>query len=241
MPRILSLMFHRIHDPLKKDRVSQFEQFLKKLVKNNTINNSIDICLTFDDAYYDFYHYVYPLLKKFNMKALLAVPVKAITEDTQASPEARLASRYIHHATAIPCLKTTPLCTWKELKEMADSGHVAIASHGYQHADLTLSTTNLREEVEYSKNLLEQRLNTPVDTFVYPYGRMSTRVHQYVRQHYTCAIRIGSAYNFSWNMQKGLIYRMDADPFWKNNKSLHNPFLKLKLTLSYCGNRLRKK
>ena len=48
------------------------------------------ICLTFDDAYYDFYYYVFPLLKKYNLKALLAVPVAYILEDTDVSSEPRL-------------------------------------------------------------------------------------------------------------------------------------------------------
>lgn len=249
MPRMLSLMFHQIHDPLKRDRVAQFEQFLNHLVQRYRIvlpheyqqHKTPAIFLTFDDAYFDFYYYVYPLLKRWNIKALLAVPVKAITEDSKASASERLAIRYTHQTNGNPGASATPLCTWKELKEMADSGHVIMASHGYQHADLTLKITNQREEIEYSKKLLEHKLQRSVDYFVYPYGRMDPRIHRYVRQHYTYGIRIGNAYNFGSIQKSGLIYRANADPFWIQNNALDAPWMKLKLSLKYCGNKLRKR
>lgn len=267
MPRILSLMFHRIHDPLNKERVSQFEQFLKTLVKNYDIvlpsqivtngssaitsvmtssnhcsaKRSVAICLTFDDAYYDFYHYVYPLLKSLNIKALLAIPVNAIMADSHAQPATRLAITTLHRSSAHASPIATPLCTWKELNEMADSGHVIMASHGYQHADLTLKETDIQQEVAYSKTILEQRLKQSIDYFVYPYGRMSSHIHRYVRQHYAYGIRIGNAYNVGSPLSSGLIYRLDADPFWIKNKKIDHPVLNLQLLLKYYGNRLRLK
>lgn len=250
MARMLSLMFHRIHDPLNTNRASQFERFLKSLVRNYTIvlpnghgiplkKSKPAVCLTFDDAYYDFYHYVFPLLKKWDIQAILAVPVKAISDHTHAQASDRLSVPYIHHFRSTPSPTATPLCTWKELKEMAQSGHVIIASHGYRHADLTLPEANLKEEVEYSKALLEQQLGSSIDYFVYPYGRMAPHIHRYVRRHYRFGIRIGNAYNFRGNTQNGLIYRINADPFWKENININHPLVQLKLWLKYGSNRLR--
>lgn len=75
------IMYHHINSddlPLSNSD-AMIESHLKLISQRFTTvfpgdeltNNSI--CLTFDDAYYDFYHYVFPLLKKYNLKTLLAV------------------------------------------------------------------------------------------------------------------------------------------------------------------------
>lgn len=238
MQRIFVLMFHRIFDPLQVNNIHRFEHFLKNLSQNYEIvfpNETVQsrkpiICLTFDDAYYDFYHYVFPLLQKYDLKAVLAVPVKTIQESTLLSTDTRLTA---------PDDASHAFCTWQELIEMADSPNVMIASHGYEHADLTHPDTNLETEITLSKSLLENRLQKTISTFVYPYGRMNGDIHNKVRQHYQHGLRIGNAFNFRWNTTDKLIYRIDADPFWKRDKKLLSFPSQLKLLLKYCSNRLR--
>lgn len=249
MQRILVLMFHRIYNPLQKGRLAQFEAFLDYLSKNYAIvlpNEPIPrhkpaVCLTFDDAYFDFYHYVFPLLKKRHLKALLAVPVQAIAERCYQSPRKRLELNYLHHNAINLPRETSPLCTWEEIQEMAESNQVMMASHGYQHADLTEDNTNFEEEIVISKQVLEKRINQSIDTFVYPFGRMTPPIHRNVRKHYQFGFRIGNAVNFGWQNQAGLIYRVNADPFWLNQKKLHTPKQQCQLLLKYCSNRLRRR
>jgi peptidoglycan/xylan/chitin deacetylase (PgdA/CDA1 family) len=62
-----------------------------------------------------------------------------------------------------------------DLRELAAAG-IEIGSHGRHHRDLSVCTeAELREEIEGSKADLEAVLGTPVRTFCYPYGRLTSR------------------------------------------------------------------
>ena len=75
------------------------------------------VILTIDDGKLGVYKNAFPLLQKYNMKAVLAV-----------------IGIEIHTASEAPELRSespAPYCTWAELAEMSASGHVEIASHSY--------------------------------------------------------------------------------------------------------------
>lgn len=80
------------------------------------------IILTIDDGWRGVYLNAWPLLKEYNMKAVLAV-----------------IGEYMDIATYYPDEDDrigTYYCTWDELKEMSESGHVEIVSHTqYLHDD----------------------------------------------------------------------------------------------------------
>lgn len=176
----------------------------------------LSICLTFDDAFFDFYHEVFPLLKQFGMRAVVGVPVRYILESTTATAPQRLKIPY-SLAMQDGCFETqAPFCTWGELEEMVASGLVHIASHSYMHGNLTFPFINLEQEVVHSKQILEHRLPQVVSSFIYPFGRLNARVHRFVSQHYPYAFRIGSALNFSWDAGCRPLHRICAD-----NTTLH--------------------
>lgn len=167
------------------------------------------VCLTFDDAYYDFYHYVYPLLKKYDLKALLAVPVAFILDSTHLSANERLS---LKHAQIYENYQLfAPFCTYKELHEMVQSGHVRLASHSMNHVDLTKSGVDLHEEIIASKELLEKKLDLHIDSFVLPYGKYNAEVIAMAQKRYPYVFRIGNALNPSWDGIDGLIYRIKGD------------------------------
>ena len=75
------------------------------------------VILTIDDGKLGVYKNAFPLLQKYNMKAVLAV-----------------IGTEIHAASEAPELRSespAPYCTWAELAELSASGHVEIASHSY--------------------------------------------------------------------------------------------------------------
>jgi peptidoglycan/xylan/chitin deacetylase (PgdA/CDA1 family) len=171
------------------------------------IPNKINICISFDDATFDFYHVVYPLLKEFNLRALLAVPAAYIAEDNLHPPEERLSSIVEFSSTAQPA--PLSFCSFKELKEMVDSSHVQIASHGMTHVDLSRQDVDLKFELESSKKLLETALQISIDTFVFPYGKYNKQILIDARKIYKAVLRIGSGLNFSW--KDPLLLRVNAD------------------------------
>ncbi|HEY0269085.1 MAG TPA: poly-beta-1,6-N-acetyl-D-glucosamine N-deacetylase PgaB [Methyloradius sp.] len=94
------------------------------------------VLLTFDDAYLSFYTRVYPLLREFHYPALLAV-----------------VGRWIDHPQNGPMMygekgsvSSASFPSWTQLREMADSGLVELASHTYDlhHGILANPQLNLQ-------------------------------------------------------------------------------------------------
>ena len=79
------------------------------------------VLLTFDDAYLSFYTRVYPLLRAFNYPAVLAV-VGAWIDDRKDTVKT-----YGEKGTVV----AAQFPNWAQLREMADSGLVELASHSY--------------------------------------------------------------------------------------------------------------
>jgi len=219
-------MYHRANDPQTGADPKKLEDHLCALAQKYPIvlpgdplsSDKMAVCLTFDDAFYDFYHTVFPLLIKHQLKALLAVPVAFIQDHTNHTAEKRLSLPYPKGFSEAEIAEYAPFCTWPELKEMADSGLVEIASHAYSHPHLAKDHCDLEKEIVGSKMILEDKLKTTVKSFVYPFGNMSPAVHQQVKAHYDYGFRIGSALNFGWQGNGGLLYRVDAENYWKKDR-----------------------
>jgi peptidoglycan/xylan/chitin deacetylase (PgdA/CDA1 family) len=169
------------------------------------------ICLTFDDAYYDFYHYVFPLLKRYDLKALVAVPPAYILDDTDVEPSKRLSLTHREIYEGENWQTHAPFCTYAELREMIGSGHVAVASHSMNHVNLSDEEIELEREIVKSKIVLEEKLGFRVDSFVLPYGKYNAAAVALAREHYSYVFRIGNAFNPSWEGIGGLIYRIKGD------------------------------
>jgi peptidoglycan/xylan/chitin deacetylase (PgdA/CDA1 family) len=213
------VMYHHINsddlplsnsDTIMEAHLAYIAERYTTLFPGDEINKN-SICLTFDDAYYDFYHYVFPLLKKYNLKALLAVPAAYILEDTHITPEQRLSLKH-HEIYEADNYKTyAPFCTYTELREMVQSAHVMIASHSMNHLNLSEEGVDLEQEIFASKVDIEEKLGYRIDSFVLPYGKYNDAVIALAREHYSYVFRIGNALNPSWDGIGSLIYRVKGD------------------------------
>jgi len=135
----------------KKGYTTVFPQeFFEEFTKDESKRIKDPIILTIDDGYVDNYEYAYPLLKKYNMKAIIyVIPNKVgITEGNNI---------YL---------------TWEQMKEMRASGLVEIGSHTMDHKDLsTLSKRDQTYQIAESKKIIEEKLDMKVNDLCYPYGR----------------------------------------------------------------------
>ena len=245
---LLVLMFHQIVQQQNTADLTKFQTFLSDLknhysfsMPGKKLSPKLNICLTFDDAYFDFYHYIYPLLKTYKVPAVLGVPVNYIQESTQIPTAERLSLDY-PQGMAQSKQKHCPLCTWNEIDEMVQSGLVIPASHSLTHPNMnSLKTKALTQEIVESKNVLTERLNYPVDTFIYPYGKGDREVQKQTAQHYKYTMRIGSAVNIikTWE-QNPLIYRINADLWWKPERTIRTAKL-LPAIIKYHINTWRNK
>lgn len=228
---ILVLMYHQIADPKQPENLSKFRRHLQELAYHfpnvlpgeSITKRKLNICLTFDDAYYDFYHHIFPLLQEFNMKAVLGIPTERIKSKTAIPAKERLTIPYPEGLNLSVAARTTPLCTWEEIAEMVNSGFVEPASHSHTHANLLEPTSHLDTEIIYSKQEIFNRLGVRPKTFIYPFGKMNRQLQKKVQPHYDYSMRIGSALNLKWQQRDGLLYRIDADHLWKTNTPLNLP------------------
>ncbi len=144
----------------------------------------LNVCLTFDDGYYDFHAVVFPLLEKHGLRAVLAV-----------SPG------FLRERVLVPAAE--------RISQSAEVGRVEVAAHGYSHCRLDRPEADLGAEVLVPHSLLAARLGRPVTSFVFPYGRFSAGALAAVSQSYRYVFRLGGGDNRHWNQR--LLYRVGAD------------------------------
>lgn len=213
---ILAQMYHQIEADRAKysnDKEMLREHFLyikkhfKTIFPYEKHSGRLSVIISFDDGYYSFYKYVFPLLLELELKAILAVCPKYVLQDTSQSEQARLS---ISYANSFEKYELAPFCTARELVEMAESGVVEIASHSYSHIDLTQCAEALEYELKESKLYLESLLQRDVNSFVFPFGKYDEVSLAGAKRHYDYIFRIGGAINFSIN-EKELIYRVNCD------------------------------
>jgi len=114
------------------------------------------VVITADDGFRSAYTVLFPLLKHYNAKATLFVYTEWIG-------------------------KTPRALTWEQLREMAHSGLVEIASHTVTHIyprrlKRSLSNEQFKRRIEWefiqSKRELEQKLGVKVEGLAYPGGHV---------------------------------------------------------------------
>ncbi|MBZ5588240.1 MAG: polysaccharide deacetylase family protein [Acidobacteriia bacterium] len=218
---LLILMYHRAVDcrlgnsvPVLRAHFAHLRERCNVVLPGEPLlGQRLNVCLSFDDAYADFHGLVFPLLEELSLHALLAVPTAFVIEKTGRGLEERLSVSPDGDAAMQGGVfkEKAPFCTWEELREIASSGLVRIASHGHSHADLTRADVNVEFEASHSKALLERRLGVPVSTFVYPFGRVNRRSHAAVKREFAYAMRIGSALNTDWRPVRQPLCRVVAD------------------------------
>lgn len=239
-------MYHQINKPPRERNLAAFEHHLANIAQHYAVvlpgepleQSRPSLCLTFDDAYCDFYFNVFPLLQRYQLPAVLAVPVQYIQDTTTLEPAIRLAVSEQQAMEPDIYPRTVPFCTWQELDIMARSGLVQIASHGMHHVDMTRFDIDLQAELQDSKTVLEQRLGIRVNTFIYPYGKMNRQVLAATQRHYDYSMRIGSALNWNWQSRQGLLCRVNAEPYWQQKKS-PSRIRQTQYMVNYFKNQLR--
>lgn len=114
------------------------------------------VILSFDDGYRDFYTDVFPILKKYNVRAV-----------------AYIVPNFLN--------KPNNMDVW-QLKEIVKSDLVEIGAHTMNHAYLVgLPKKRVEYEVGESKKFLEKTLGIQVVSFAYPYGAFDNQAINVVK------------------------------------------------------------
>lgn len=130
------------------------------------------IILTFDDGHYNNYGYLYPLLEKYDMKAVISI-VGSYTDKFSETNEANLNYSYLR---------------WKDINELISSGRIEFQNHTYNLHDNTHGRIGAKKKKGESddeyKKILEEDINKLQNEFkentgyvptcfTYPFGGIS--------------------------------------------------------------------
>ncbi len=130
---------------------------LYEALENKTPLPPKSVILTFDDGYRDFYTTAFPLLKKYNLRAV---------------------SFYVVGYYNYP-----GYMNWDMVSEIHSSGLVDVESHTLGHLMLTtLPIEAAKNEIFESKRILEEKLQKKVNYFAYPYGDFNEGVVNLVKE-----------------------------------------------------------
>lgn len=130
------------------------------------------VLITFDDGFYNSYVYAYPLLREYNMKAVISILGKLTDKASLIKDE----SPYYSYLT------------WDEVKELHGSGIIEIQNHSYDMHDNGKNRRGamqkpgesteeyrlaLEEDVGHFQNQIFDMIGQRPTAFTYPYGFIS--------------------------------------------------------------------
>lgn len=165
-PKLRVLTYHRftdlIYDPVSVTP-SDFEMQLSWLSRNVRLLDAETFCMmlqdnqpldrdavliTVDDGHKSFYEHAYPLLKKYDVPAILFVCPSLINDK----------------------FNTREFMNWGELAQVRRN-KIVVASHGFSHRSLgRVSMAEAEYEVAEASKLLKLRLGIENPFFAFPYG-----------------------------------------------------------------------
>ena len=134
------------------------------------------VILTFDDGYKDNYTVLFPLLKKYNVKATIFIFPNNIGTNNN-------------------------FLTWDMVREMQASGLVSFQSHTMSHSDLdSLSEAKQRTELEESKRIITEKTGRECFVLCYPSGKYNNTTLYLAKQSYLFGIKMnGNLYTTGTN------------------------------------------
>ncbi|MBI5613459.1 polysaccharide deacetylase family protein [Candidatus Gottesmanbacteria bacterium] len=186
-----------------------FEEQIKTLVEAsysaifmNDVADALDgkvtlpqkpVVLTFDDGYGDFYTDVFPILKKYNIKAVNYVISEVLGKKNYMTRE--------------------------QVQEIDKSGLVEVASHTTSHVNLKLVPLSVaRKEIFQSKIDLEELVGHTVFNFAYPYGAFTASVAGYVKEaQYRTAVTVLPG---TWHHEQDRYYLERIRPGYNTGNTL---------------------
>jgi len=162
--KVVVLCYHGITAGQK----NQFKWQMKKIANRaitlesmtNESNSSINkVCITFDDAFENLLENALPVLQELKIPALIF----AVTDNWEKKPQWCMPQNHPE--------KNEMVMTTSQIYNVAQNPLFHIGSHTKTHPDLTkISESNVREELEQSKQYLENLLNIPIKNLALPHG-----------------------------------------------------------------------
>jgi peptidoglycan/xylan/chitin deacetylase (PgdA/CDA1 family) len=132
------------------------------------------VVLTFDDGYANFYEIGYPILSRYNFKATLFLVTQHVGgwNDWETAPKG---------------LGRQSILSWSQVVELAAAG-IEIGAHTRTHPNLCdLPDGTVADEIVAARKDIESHVAQAVESFAYPFGRVSAAAEDVVRREFRAA------------------------------------------------------
>ena len=147
-----------------KFEILPLQNMLSTLKEKKPFEHTHNVAITFDDAHISVCETAWPILQKRNLPFTIFVNTEAIEKNYQSQ------------------------CTWKQLKEILQSGLLTIGNHGHSHQhmvrnphqDFELWLKQSKNEILTTQNLIEKHLGLTTDLFAYPYGEYNEELRELI-------------------------------------------------------------
>lgn len=126
------------------------------------------VVVTIDDGLADFWTNAWPIMRRYGVTGTLYVVTGCIGGSAE----------WIN----VPRDQLRPMLTWRQLRELQRDG-LELGAHTHTHRALDLlPAAAAREELARCKGMLDAELDLPVESFAYPYGKLTRRSKAQVQE-----------------------------------------------------------
>ena len=153
---------------------------LRKLLSDPNRTDSKRVAITFDDGYENFYHEAFPIVSEREVPVTLFIP------DAVAGGED---FELVRERLGVPT-EGRAFLSESQVRSCLDEDIVDLGNHGRTHANLAEITDEqrLEREIVEAKEHLEDRFDTTIATFAYPYGQYNQPARRVVERSHTAAV-----------------------------------------------------
>jgi peptidoglycan/xylan/chitin deacetylase (PgdA/CDA1 family) len=140
------------------------------------------VVLTFDDGFRNFYEAAFPILERCGFTATAFIVSGHIGGRNNWAPVPK-------------GLGIRPMLTWQQVVKLSEHG-IEIGAHTRTHPDLRfIPRSKVEDEIVTSRLEIEDRIQKPVTSFAYPFGRASKTAIGIAREAFqaACTTSLGRA------------------------------------------------
>lgn len=131
--------------------------------------NENKIALTFDDGYESVFHYAFPLLRRFDIKATLFINPAFVGQFN--TWDVNLGYLRFRHMN------------WQQVQQLQENGW-EIGIHGFSHHDLSrLHEADISRDITLALGIMNRRLRSNCRVISFPFGNVNETVERVCREH----------------------------------------------------------